>query len=286
MRIYGTYIVILVSFILESCSGDGYKTHLSGMKYKFFVENSANPKPVEGDVIVISMKYSTTNDSVLFDTKELGGTHFRMKVNKASHDGGTIDDALMMMHTGDSARFIVDAERFFTETKKTVVPGFIKQGDKLIFEIKLVEIFDYEEYLNHQKQSTVRTADEENRILKSYLENANITETSLNSGLYFIEKQKGKGSFPKQGQTVEIHYVASFINGEIFDSSLQRAEPFSFVFGSSQVIPGLEEGAGIMKPGGKATLIIPSHLAYGDQQYKMIPPFSTLIFEIELLNIK
>jgi FKBP-type peptidyl-prolyl cis-trans isomerase len=82
-----------------------------------------------------------------------------------------------------------------------------------------------------------------------------------------------------------VHYTGSFLSGEVFDSSLERGETFTFEFGADEVIQGMEEGIGKMKSGGKAILIIPSNLAYGSQQYKMIPPFSTLVFEIELINI-
>jgi FKBP-type peptidyl-prolyl cis-trans isomerase len=123
-------------------------------------------------------------------------------------------------------------------------------------------------------------------VLMSYLENANIKVKPSQTGLYFIEQLIGKGATPKKGQKVILHYTGTFISGEVFDSSLKRGEPFEFEFGANQVIPGMEEGISKMKVGGKATIIVPSNLAYGKEQYKMIPPFSTLIFELELLNIK
>ena len=130
-------------------------------------------------------------------------------------------------------------------------------------------------------------AETEREILESYLKNANITVKPSKSGLYFIENKKSaKGTTPKTGQKVVIHYTATFITGEVFDSSLERGDPFEFELGDNQVIPGLEEGVSRMRVGEKATLIIPSELAYGKEQYQMIPPYSTLIFELELLNIK
>ncbi len=276
---------IFLSLCLYSCKTNEYKTDSSGMKYKFYTCNEKAKTPVPGDIVVLYMRYTTENDSVLFDTREMQGQPFRMKVKPRSTNGGTIDDAFAMMHEGDSARFIVDAERFFLETKGSEVPGFIKPKSKLVFDIKLVEIFSYENFLEEQKKSQVTNAESEKSMLDVYLHNANITVKPESSGLYYIEQLAGKGAYPKAGQKVTIHYTGSFLSGEVFDSSLQRGEPFTFEFGANQVIPGMEEGVGKMKPGGKATLIIPSGLAYGKEQYKMIPPYSTLIFEIELIKI-
>ncbi len=280
------FYLLVFLVLLGSCNSDNYITDASGMKYKFFTKNEQNRKPVVGDILVLRMKYTTENDSVLFDTKEYNGQSFRMIMKTTSKNGGTIDDAFAMMREGDSAQFIVDAERFFLETKNSEVPEFIKKGNKLIFNIKLVEIFSYDKYIEEKKAADVMTAEQEQKILKLYLENANITIEPTSTGLYYIEEKAGKGSSPKSGQKVKIHYTGSFISGEIFDSSLKRGEVFEFVIGTNQVIPGMEEGICKMKKGGKATLIIPSNIAYGDQEFKMIQPFSTLIFEIELINIE
>lgn len=280
------FFLILLIITLWSCSSDGYQTDTSGMKYKFYVLNEQARKPVQGDILTLRMNYKTDDDSVLFDTKELNGQPFRMKVKPSTKKGGTVDDAFIMMHEGDSASFIVDAERFYTETKGTEVPQFIKPGSKLIFSIKLVEVFSFEKYEEELKKSQVMNAETERSMLLAYLKNANIKEKPFESGLYFIEHSVGKGQRPKKGQKIILHYTGTFINGEVFDSSLKRGEPFEFEFGANQVIPGMEEGVGKMKAGGKATIIIPSELAYGKEQYKMIPPYSTLIFELELLNIK
>jgi FKBP-type peptidyl-prolyl cis-trans isomerase FkpA/FKBP-type peptidyl-prolyl cis-trans isomerase FklB len=156
----------------------------------------------------------------------------------------------------------------------------------LYFNVRLKEIFSYEKFTEEQKKAQIMDAKTEKELLDAYLKDANISVKPTASGLYFVEYTKGKGSFPVKGQKVTIHYTGSFINGEVFDSSLKRGEAFTFDYGANQVIPGMEEGIGKMKAGGKATVIIPSELGYGKEQFQMIPPFSTLIFEIELLSIK
>ncbi len=102
-----------------------------------------------------------------------------------------------------------------------------------------------------------------------------------------IEKLvSGTGAAPKQGDTVTVHYTGRFTNGEKFDSSVDRNDPFQFVLGSGQVIAGWDIGVAQMKIGDKVKLTIPPELAYGRDGYPgAIPPNATLVFEVELLAV-
>ncbi|KXK06477.1 MAG: FKBP-type peptidyl-prolyl cis-trans isomerase [Ignavibacteriaceae bacterium] len=111
--------------------------------------------------------------------------------------------------------------------------------------------------------------------------------TSTKSGLNYIDITEGTGRSPKPGDTVIVHYTGRFPDGVKFDSSIDRGEPFRFVIGQGQVIPGWDEGIMSMKTGGKRKLIIPPHLAYGESGAGgVIPPNATLEFEVELIEIK
>ena len=111
------------------------------------------------------------------------------------------------------------------------------------------------------------------------------------SGLKIIDNKIGSGASPKIGQTCVMHYTGwLYINGtkgKKFDSSRDRGEPFEFSIGQGKVIPGWDEGIETMKVGGKRTLIIPPQLGYGAAVAGApIPPNSTLIFDVELLDVK
>lgn len=121
--------------------------------------------------------------------------------------------------------------------------------------------------------------------LENYLTLNKITQTPKESGLYYIETQAGTGDNAETGKRVSVHYVGKFLNGDIFDSSRERNEPFHFQLGQGRVIEGWDEGLTYMKKGEKATFIIPSKLAYKDRGAGSIPPYTTLIFEVELLDI-
>ncbi|WP_298816237.1 FKBP-type peptidyl-prolyl cis-trans isomerase [Chloroflexus sp.] len=106
------------------------------------------------------------------------------------------------------------------------------------------------------------------------------------SGLQYIEVQAGHGAQPQPGAVVAVHYRGMLADGSVFDSSYERGEPIRFPLGVGMVIPGWDEGIGLMRVGGKARLIIPPHLGYGVMGYPpVIPPNATLTFDVELVEI-
>ncbi len=107
------------------------------------------------------------------------------------------------------------------------------------------------------------------------------------SGLQYVDGVVGTGATPTAGQTVVVHYTGWLTDKTKFDSSVDRNEPFSFVLGQGQVIQGWDEGLSTMKVGGKRRLTIPPALGYGARGAGgVIPPNATLIFDVELLDIK
>ena len=104
------------------------------------------------------------------------------------------------------------------------------------------------------------------------------------SGLQYVVEKEGEGAQPTAEDEVTVHYTGRLLNGQVFDSSVQRGEPATFPL--NRVIPGWTEGVQLMKEGAKYTFFIPSDLAYGPQGIpNAIPPHSTLIFEVELIKV-
>jgi FKBP-type peptidyl-prolyl cis-trans isomerase len=107
------------------------------------------------------------------------------------------------------------------------------------------------------------------------------------SGLKYQELKVGKGAEAKKGDIVSVHYTGWLTSGKKFDSSVDRKEPFEFRVGAGKVIKGWDEGVAGMKVGGKRRLTIPSKLGYGERGAgDDIPPNATLVFEVELLEVK
>ena len=154
-----------------------------------------------------------------------------------------------------------------------------KQPDMSYDEAKNI-INEYITELQGQKLEINKQAGEE--FLKINKEKAGVT--TLPSGLQYEVLKKGEGKTPQSSDQVKVHYTGTLIDGTVFDSSVQRGEPAEF--GVTQVIPGWVEALQLMPVGSKWKLAIPSELAYGASGAgQTIEPNSTLIFEVELLDI-
>ena len=153
----------------------------------------------------------------------------------------------------------------------------------LHFTICIHKIQSFDEYKAEQSRLAL---EQEKALIDQYVQEHGITAEPTATGLYYIEQKAGKGSNPMKGQLCKVHYKGTLLDGTIFDSSLGR-EPFEFELGMGQVIMGWEEGIAMMKKGGKATLILPSPIAYGERGAgQVIPPYTPLVFEVELIDFK
>jgi len=164
--------------------------------------------------------------------------------------------------------------------------------DVLHFKIKLKEVktkeeFEQEMAIKKQEYDVMleQRKGEEKATFNKYLADEKITVKPMASGLYFIEKVKGTGAKAENGKLLTVHYTGKLMDGTVFDSSVERGKPIEFVLGSG-MIPGFTEGLLLMREGGKATLILPSALAYGERMAnELILPYTPLVFDVELVNV-
>ncbi len=122
--------------------------------------------------------------------------------------------------------------------------------------------------------------DKEKAEIMAYIEENGITTEPTYSGLYYIETKKGSGASADGGDRVSVKYKGTFLDGEEFDSG-----EYEFVLGTGRVIRGWDEGISYMNEGGKATLLIPSTLAYGPNGSRSIDGYTPLLFEVEVVDI-
>jgi len=279
-------MLVALSFVFVSCESgndkyDGYKSE-NGLVYKFHKKGDGTNTPKLGDFITVDMVYGT-DDSVMFDSKSLPQD---MILPITEHTfNGDIYDAISIMTIGDSVTFIMNADSVFKKLfRMNMLPPELDSIDNLYFSLQLNKIETEEEVKAAQEIEMKRLEENEATLRNEYLA-ANYPDAKpTESGLYYIALKKGTGSTPKNGQSVKVHYKGMFLNGTVFDSSIEK-DPIDFPIGQGRVISGWDEGIGMMKKGGKAVLVIPSSIAYGPNGRGSIPPFSTLVFEVELVDI-
>lgn len=255
----------------------------SGLEYRFIEKNDKAQKAKWGDILNVKMMYKTSNDSILFNSNAVSDS-FRLILKKPNWKGG-LEEGLVMMHVGDSAEFKVDAKMFYDQTLKKIRPDFIPVGSPLTFFVRLEKITLLADYEKELAKAKKKSREDETVKINTYLSTNNINVPKLISGAYYIETLKGKGKQAISGNVVEIRYTGKFLDGKIFDSNINKPEPWRFKIGSDEAIDGISEALQRMHVGGKATAIIPSSSGYGERGYGPVPPYTPLVFEIELVKI-
>lgn len=276
-------LTVACVFSFNSCSKyKGFKQDKeSGIYYKFYVQNKDSVQAQTGDVVSLLYQLSL-KDSVLVSTIPI------QELVQESIYKGDVYSAIRMLHVGDSATFILDADTFFH-----YMGGENPFDSKeLYFTFKMTELMpkaevdammaeqeaQYNAYMEQAKAA-------EDSLMQNYIAKNKIKVAPTASGLYFIPKKAGKGAQAMAGQKVAVHYVGKLLDGTEFDNSIKRGEPIEFVLGQGRVIPGWDEGIAMMKEGEKAVLLIPSNLAYGERGNQVIPPCSPLVFDVELVKV-
>ncbi len=262
----------------------GFKHARHGIYYQLHKIGEDTEKPVAGDFVTVDLAYTTINDSVFFTGRR------KFQITKPAYKG-SIDECFMMLTEKESATFIIPANDFFNKTLQTALPGFLDENSPMKVTIDIIDIQTEEEY-KKEKEAFVTWIqdfnDYEKVILKQFLEEKELPVKPILSGIYYINVREGKGKKIEPGDTITINYEGKFLNGKFFDSTIKRNQPFQFIYGTEwQVIKGLEEVLGIMREGEKSIVILPSDLAFGKtgSSTGIIPPFTSLIFEVEILKV-
>lgn len=230
----------------------------SGLKYVELEEGSGE-QPEPGQVVEVHYRGLLSSDSTVFDDSYERGVPMHFPVGSGRIIPGW-DEGIQMMRVGGKARLIMPPDIAFGAQGYA---GVIPPNETLIFEVELLGV----------REGAPETPTD---VPESELED-------LGDGLAYADLVSGEGEPLSPGDRATVHYTGWLQEGGKFDSSLDNGQPFTFVVGSN-VIEGWSQGVAGMKVGGKRYLVIPPELGYGEQGAGPIPPNSTLIFEVELLD--
>lgn len=290
---------LALSGLFISCEDNGgYETTETGLSYKFHTQVEGSQKPNEGDVVQLNVYFKAADDSVMFDSKSNapdGSGTIDFMIGKSSF-AGSFEEAVLMMGVGDSASFQINADSFYLKTfRAPELPSNIQPGSDLTFEVKLVSIVktkdqlakENEERMKQQQEIMEKRKSLEPQEIEAYLSENNVKVKPTESGIYFLKQSKGSGEQVVEGKTVQVNYTGKLLDGTVFDTSEGKPEPFAFQVGTPQIIPGWNEVLKTMKVGGKATVLIPSSMAYREYGAgQVIMPYTPLIFDIEVVSLK
>ena len=286
--------------LLAACSNDGFKTTNGGLHYRFDKMSKDGQQVQEGDVLVGEMTFK-------FDTMTLFTNVGKAdRIMQASPNfPGNLHEGLLLMHVGDQATFAIEADTLAKFMQPDQMPPTYQRGtgQKFYYEINLQDIVTKEE-LEEEREAFMAEAQQrqenEPQMIADYVRDNGIAAKPNADGLYVIVKKRGNGPKVATGNEVAVNYTGRLLDGTMFDSSVesdakegdihnpQRTyEPLTYTQGRGQLIPGWEQGVEGQPEGSQLQLIIPSALGYGPRGAgQRIPPFSPLVFDIEIVSVK
>lgn len=287
--------IACIGIVAVACTKSFKKTK-SGIEYKIHEHGKEKRKINPGDVVSFHFTMRNGKDSILMESIKRSPEPLTMPIDSPTTKD-PIQEGIMLLSKGDSATLKFMADSIFKEMKGALPPG-IEKGSMIAINIKIhnvqtksekrIEMEKEEQKMREQieKQKSI-----DDQLIQDYLKKNNITATKTSSGLYYIIDKKGAGQKPTPGDSVSVNYTGKLLDGTPFDSNtdplFKHMQPLKLMVGIGQVIPGWDEGLLLLPEGSKGRFFIPSGLAYQNQQAgPLIKPFSILVFDVELLDVK
>ncbi len=279
-------------FTLISCV-DKEKTLDNGVQLKFFKSGSGS-QIEDGEIVMINLQYFDYDGNELLN--KVGNDPVVLRKDSMWKNNGIIYEVIDNLVKGDSVFFQLTTEQFFENAPQSIdVPDSVKNkmisfycGVSNVMSQSEFEDFQREQYEKMQKemeQNNEQQLSVDLELIDNYLKENNINAIKTETGLHYVITKEGTGDNAASGDNVSVHYTGMLLNGEVFDSSVERNEPFSFQLGQGMVIRGWDEGITYFNKGAEGVIYIPSSLGYGPSGAGgVIPPNAVLIFEIQVLD--
>lgn len=306
-------LFLSAAVLLLAASCQNFKKGDGGLEYKL-VNDVAKEKAAAGDFLSVDMtitsdkKDADGKDSLITSTYDIQLPQI-VNIAPDSIPGaykGDYNSMFKMLGEGDSAVFKLNMDTMAAKTgqpKPPIADKYVTFTVKVRKHFKKGQLTDsalYAEIDNYFKGEIEVLKKAEEGKISGYISSKKLEPKKTASGLQYVVTEEGKGPKPALGDTVVVNYTGMLTNGTIFDSSIKENavkgklpidpmrtfEPIRFSIGNQPVIQGWTEGLLLFSKGTKATLIIPSALAYGERPMgQKIPPYAPLVFEVELVDV-
>jgi FKBP-type peptidyl-prolyl cis-trans isomerase len=291
------FVALLIAFVVfNSCDSTPAYTELpSGYKFRA-IEAKGGRTPEVGDALLVEMKHYLGEDSLIFDSKETNPTGLMLRTG-ISPD---LMEVLNMCGEGDSVQIQMSLEQYVNLSGAGGLPEGTDTTQNITWNIKVMQVENESTMLENlildQKQKEVK-------YINEYLVNNNLEAEHTEEGVYYVISDNGNGEYPQEGDSVFVNYAVTVMQtGELIDTSFEDIAkendihnprrrggyvPYGFVVGRPGVIPGWQIGVPKFSKGARGKLFVPSQYGYGARpRGPQIPANSTLMFEIELVDIK
>ena len=277
-------ILVLTLIIISSCT-DKEKVLDNGVKLTYFKNGTGNLLE-NGELLELNIQYFDHEGNEQFNSEEP-----ILQQKDSLWENVPFLNVLSNLKVGDSVFFQLSVDDFLGYIPGAEYPDSIG-SEFMSFYAGIQNIMSREEFENKQREEfeKMKMNDDQQlsidlELIDNYLKENNIDAVKTESGLrYFIEKT-GQGENAAPGDNVSVHYTGMLLDGEKFDSSLDRGDPLNFTLGQGMVIRGWDEGITYFNKNSKGTIYIPSSLGYGASGAGgVIPPNAVLVFEIELID--
>lgn len=286
-------LTVSIFFFLIGCNTEKTRDGLEFKKLRRGNQEIVKP----GEFLLLHVVAKDHNDSIWFDTRvENQPAMVRVDPpNDKIKEKGEVG-VYRMLGKNDSVTFTVDVKTIYHDTWRKPVPAGLDPNLKVDYFLSVVDVLNDQTLPEYQKaqEEKLQKLQMEHRVMQfgkdttlidEYLRNRSINALKTVSGIRYQVLKPGKGKDIDRGSVVFVRYKGYLLDGKVFDSNLDKKDPFQVVVGSGQVISGWDEMLKEMTLGSKYVIYLPSLFGYGDRILPEIPKDSVLIFEMEVVKI-
>lgn len=294
-------LIALSAVVVTSCglfkkttgqhlSNEEYTSMPGGMKYRIVKDMPGTQYPATGDYVELHLS-TLIDDSVIFETRStMDNKPVPVQLQQPAM-ATDLMNAVRKLTAGDSAVVLISVDSLLAAGQPN--PGWMKPNTDqwLEYRIQLVSVKTADVVQQEKASASAKQVAIDEKLIQDYLKANNIQAIKTPSGIYYTIDRVGDGPKPAVGDKVSVNYTGRLLDGTVFDSNVDpkfnHVEPFTFALGKGMVIKGWDEGVAMLNQGSKATLYIPSGLAYGpDSPSPTIPANAVMVFDVELVEIQ